>query len=431
VTLIRLALPVRGPSSVPVRNALSLYGAQAFTYLVSLATLPYLARVLGPEVFGLVALSQSFALWLAVVVEYGFGLSATRVLARVRDDAGQIAAISSGVMGARALLLGATLAAALAAGALVPAFRSNPVYVWWAWVIAAAYGMSPAWYFQGVERMHIPAAFETAGRVVLLAGIFVLVQKPEDGWLALAVHGVAMGLAAGLGSYALIREVGIRLPRPAAVARALRMGLSMFGFRTAVGAYTMANAFVLGLLAPPVLVGYFSGAERIARAALGLTNPLTQALYPGTSRLAARDPSAAAGLARRSLVLIGGGGIVLGAGTALAAPHLVNLLLGPGYEPAVPVLRVLALLLPLVAGSAVMGLQWMVPMGMDRAFNAVVAAAGLVNVTLAVLLAPRFGSLGMAWAVVASEAGVTVAMAWLLHRSGRAFWSVRPAGRVP
>ena len=60
------------------RDAAVLYVAHALALLVPLATIPYLARVLGPHAWGLVVFSQSLGAWLALVIEYGFDLSGTR-----------------------------------------------------------------------------------------------------------------------------------------------------------------------------------------------------------------------------------------------------------------------------------------------------------------------------------------------------------------
>ena len=69
--------------------------------------------------------------------------------------------------------------------------------------------------------------------------------------------------------------------------------------------------------------------------------------------------------------------------------------------------------------SNILGMQWMLPFGMDRAFNRIVVCAGILNVVLAVSLAPHFGPLGTAWSVVTSQAFVAMAMWISLLRSGR------------
>jgi len=123
-------------------------------------------------------------------------------------------------------------------------------------------------------------------------------------------------------------------------------------------------------------------------------------------------------LVKYSFFLMGLFGSLMAAGLIVFAPLLVDILLGPGYEAAVPILRMLALLLPTIALSNVFGIQWMIPLGMDRIFNRIIFSAGIINLILAVMFAPRFLSMGMAWAVIISEFYVTLAMFVTLSRRG-------------
>jgi PST family polysaccharide transporter len=99
----------------------------------------------------------------------------------------------------------------------------------------------------------------------------------------------------------------------------------------------------------------------------------------------------------------------------VGAPILVRLLLGPGFENAVVVLRILALLPPLVALSNVLGIQWMLALRLDRLVNAIVISACVLNISLALILVPRYLHVGMAVAVVASEALVAFGLYTVLR----------------
>jgi PST family polysaccharide transporter len=101
-----------------------------------------------------------------------------------------------------------------------------------------------------------------------------------------------------------------------------------------------------------------------------------------------------------------------------AAPLVVRVLLGPGYEPAVGALRVLALLLPILSITTALVTQRVLPAERDRALLAITLAAGVLNVALATQLAPRYGQMGMAAAVVITEAAVLVAV-WRTARAPR------------
>ena len=86
--------------------------------------------------------------------------------------------------------------------------------------------------------------------------------------------------------------------------------------------------------------------------------------------------------------------------------------MGPGFAEAVPVLRILSVLPPLLAITHSVGLQWLLPSGRDAEVNRIILSAGALNLILAILLAPHFAYLGMAWAVVCAE---TLVCCWMVR----------------
>lgn len=399
-----------------VQNVLSLYAVQIASYLVPLVTIPYLARVLGAAGWGLVAFSQAFGGYLALVVEYGFAFSGTREVARHCDSKEDLADVLAGVLGARTILVVPAVLLALAARQWVPIFRSHPDLFWAALFWAVGQSFTMLWYFQGLEQMRLVAILDVSTRALATVGIFVLVHAPGDEWKVLALQGAAAFLSMLVATVLAYRRVPFRLPTPRLAWATLRMGWSMFLFRGSVTLYTVGNSFILGLFASPAVVGYYAGAEKISRAVLGLLSPVTQALFPRLSHLVEQSRERAARLARLALMLLGGGGALLGVVVFLLAPVAVRLFLGPHYGPSVIVLRILALLPPLIALSNVLGIQWMLPLGLDRPFNTIIMVGGGLNLLLALLLVSRYAAVGMAAAVVMVEAFVTIAMYAHLRR---------------
>ncbi|ADW20930.1 flippase [Thermus scotoductus] len=411
------ALVGKSASGGLATNILALYGVHIANYLFPLLTVPYLARVLGPKEWGLLAFAQAFGGYLQLLVEFGFSLSATRQVARARDSLRGRAELLASVLGAKAFLGLLAIGVALLVGGFIPAFRDHPQVLWAGvfWALATAF--SPVLYFQGLERMRLVAGLEVLAKGLVLLLLFLWVKGPSDTWKVLALQGGASLLATLLALYLAYREVPLFLPTLKGVLEALRLGWSMFFFRSAVSLYTLGNTFILGLFAPPQVVGYYAGAEKISKAVLGLLSPVSQALYPRLSHLVRRAPAEAARLARLGLWTMGLSGLFLGLLVFALAPFLVRLFLGEGYDPAVLALRLLAFLVPLIALSNVLGIQWMLPLGLDRPFNAIIVGAGLFNLGLALLLAPRLFHVGMALAVVVSELFVTLGMWLYLKRS--------------
>jgi PST family polysaccharide transporter len=193
----------------------------------------------------------------------------------------------------------------------------------------------------------------------------------------------------------------------------------MFVFRSGESLYGVGNAFILGLFVSPVQVGYFASAEKISRAMFGLLNPIRETLYPRLSNMVNRSPKDALRLARTGVTVMMSGGVLLGAGVFLLAPVLIRLLVGQAFTPAVAVLRILSVLPVLLAVTQSAGMQWLIPLGRDADVNRVILQAGVLNVVLAVWLAPRFAQTGMAWSVVCAEMFVSCSLI-------RAVWRSRP-----
>jgi polysaccharide transporter, PST family len=411
------------------RNTLSLYGISLVSYLVPLVLIPFLARVLGPTALGLVVLAQSFGIWLSLILEYGFSFSATRSVAVACAEKASADEIAASVLGSKAVLLAVSLLVTALCLWAIPYFRSSPRYFLLAWVGAAAQGFFPLWYFQGTQNLVHPSLLTLGVRLAATLATLLVVRTPDDGWMVLALQAGAGVLLLVVGNFWLYREVSLVRPRWAAVKAMLRQGATIFLFTAASSVYSLANLFLLSALVTPLALGYYAGADRLHKAVYGLFGPLGQAFFPHITHRLASDPNRARREARLGLLLMTSLGVLLGVMLAVGASVWVRWLLGPGYESAVPLIQILAIQLPLTGISRMLGVQWMLPCGLDKPFARIVLLAGVINIGLILTLVPVLGLAGMAWALVITEAYVTGSLAWGLHRSANSFWaSPLPAG---
>ncbi len=407
------------PGASLLQNASALFVGQAVGLVAPLLTIPYLARVLGPAAWGPVLAAQALGNWLILIFEFGFELSGTRAVARARTLPETLPDVVHGVQSAKALLVVSTVPVLAAALIAVPSLRASPALIGWAFVFAAVRGASPLWFFQGIERVQAAVMIDTVARTAAAFAVFAVVHAPTDGWRVLALQAIFSAVSLVVLTHRLAREVPLRMPRASDAVRTLREGSSIFACRAWSGLYIQGNAFLLAALASPAIVAFFGGAERIVRAAINLLQPLTQAFLPRLSYLHAADRDAARKMIRQALVGVGLIGVAMGVSAFVGAPILVRVLLGRDYASAIPVLRLMGALPPLIAVNTVLGLYWALPFGHERSFLVSIIAAGITNLALAIVLVPRFGAVGMALSAVSAEVVVLLFLGALFVRRSR------------
>lgn len=397
--------------STIARNAAALYLIQFANYVVPLIMVPYLVRVLGPAGYGAVAFAQGFINYLILFVEYGFDWSATRRISVLRDDPEAVNWIAVHVWAAKALL------SLMGLGVLGLLILTVPQLGEVALLLLALYGLVlgnvlfPTWLFQGMERMVAISLINLGMKLGVLAGVFLLVRQPEDAWLYAGLLGGGSVLAGLVGAGVGMRMFGIR-PKSVSlrgVWEVLREGWTLFLSKASVSLYTAGNTFILGMLTNHTVVGYYSAAEKIVKSVLGLLGPISQAAYPRFSKMASESRDKALFWMRKMLLLIGGLGSIMTIILFLAAPLIGMIILGHQFQRSIAVVHILSPLVFLIGVNNTLGIQVLFPFNQERWVAIIVFVAGLINIVLAALLAPRFAEQGMAVAVLLAELFVTVA----------------------
>jgi polysaccharide transporter, PST family len=401
-----------------VQNIVALYGVQICTYALPLMTFPYLARVLGPSGWGSVVFAQAIGAVIAIFVEYGFDLSASRETSRHRHEPGRLSELISGVLGAKFVLAALCVCGAIISRRYTHHIAPSLALFWSSTIWGVCQGINMLWYFQGLERMRLASVLEIGGKVVATLSIFVLVHNPDDGWKVMAAQCVGCVVAHGVTVVLAYREVGFAWPTFSSVGSALRLGWSMFLFRAAQSLTGSLNGLVLGCVAPMAALGQYAGAERISRIFQQGLWPVNQALYPKLTKQMHERRADAMKMVRLSLCFLGGLGLLFGVALFLGAPLLVHVVLGDAFHGSVAALRVFSLWIPLVALSTVITFQLLLPNQLDYQFNAVIFTAGLLGFGGALLLAPGFQAVGIAWSAVGAQLYTVIAFSVVLARAG-------------
>ena len=401
-------------SSSLVKFAFYNYALHFSRFILPLVVMPYLSRVLGPEAYGQVFLTTSFGMMLTLVVEFGFSLSATRELAKHRESPEQIEIILSNVFGAKCMLAGVALVIGILAVLTVPKLSHGVSFAWMGLPFAIAFGMSPMWYYQAIEKMRVQSMLEIGGQFLAMMFVFLLVSGSGDAIYVPILQTCGAAIATCGGYRILYRSTRFIAPSVAGSIAAIKLGWTMFVFRSFVMLYTTANVFLVGLLLPVSQVAFYGTAEKLFSALTGLFGPFAQTVFPRMNYLLKADPHKAIRLAKTGMGLVVGASLLAVIGAFVLTPYVIPMLFGANFAPSVPLFEVMILALPFIGASQILGIQCLLPLHMDKAFNIIICSAGILNITLGVTSIPVYGAEAMAWSRVVAEAAVSCAMAGYL-----------------
>ena len=161
-------------------NFLSLSILQWVNYVLPLVTFPYLIRVLGVEMFGLLALATALISYFNVVVDYGFNLTAVHDIATYSNSRKKVEEIFCTVITIKLILIAVSFLTLLLIVFTFEVFSNNWEVYLLTFGIVVGQAISPIWFFQGMEKMKYIAYINVFTKVIFTVCIFLFVKHEGD-----------------------------------------------------------------------------------------------------------------------------------------------------------------------------------------------------------------------------------------------------------
>ncbi|MCH7963006.1 MAG: flippase [Bacteroidetes bacterium] len=393
-----------------IQNFTSLSILQIANYLFPLIVLPYVVRILGPAKYGLINFAAAFIAYFNLISDYGFSLSGTKEISIIRDDKEKLSKTFSTIITIKLLLSIFSFLIFIVIVYFIPFFKNNwEVYVLsYGFVIGGV--LFPGWFYQGMEQMKYITIIQVVIRSIVTALIFILIKKEDDYLLLVLLNSIAQIMIGILGVIiVLIKfQIEFRLPTINEIKFQLKSGWNIFQSMIAINVYTTSNTFILGLFASETIVGYYAAADKIRIAFQGIQSVLSQTVFPYVNSLVKESYEKFILFIKRLLKLEFAIGFSASLILFIFSYQLTDLILGNKFEVSGELLRIIAVLPLLISLSNVFGIQLMLPLGYDRAFNRIISSAALVHILLLIVIVPAYFAVGASIAVVITEFVVTL-----------------------
>ncbi len=373
----------------------------------------YLARTLGVTTFGVLEFAISIMVYFLLLGDAGLELWSTREAAKAHDSP----ALVGRIVPLRLLFGALSFVVLVILLPFLPDFPGLRLVVVLFGLTLFTQATSLKWYVLGREKMGRVAAGLVLGQAIFAGGVFAVVHGPES-----LIWVPVMRLVGELALVGYFAWVASRLQG------GLRLQLSLVGTRPMLRpAFTMGmshglalvnynfDTVLLGLLVGATAVGWYSAAYKPVTIALAVPVTYFLGLFPPLSRTYAEDREQFRRVVARSLRLTAVFAVPLGVGVTFLAEPIIALLFGREFMNSVPVLQVLSwsAVLVILRGTYRQALNAAGRPGLDLRCAIV---ASVVNVTLNLVLIPRYGMMGAAGATVISEVVWLTMASYNFHR---------------
>lgn len=378
---------------------------QASNYLVPLFTFPYLARVLGPESYGLLGFCIVFVGYSTIVIDWGFNVTGTKAVALAGDDRTEVGRIVSEIVCARLSLCVISICATFFVVSLHAGLRENVEVITLAFLFPIGSAISLNWCLQGMRRFGIFAAAAIAARITSVPLLLLFVKSKEDIDIAALIQTIPGVIGALISIYLVLVAFKIPLSRPRFTSIAHRLADSFWIFVGNLnhGVYTGSATLALGLVSNPLQLGIFAASDRIRTVAQGVIAPVSQALFPTASQLSKETPALASRMMWRTLLLQGVATSAVSVSLYLFADVIVGILVGSAFTEAAQILRIISVMPTIVGINNVLSVQGLLAKGKNGAYARATAGTAVFNVPATVFCAQNFGARGVAISVVVTE----------------------------
>lgn len=318
-----------------VNNAIWLYLCQIVNTILPLVTLPYITRVLGAAGYGILALAINIIGYLQVIVEYGFDLSATRLIASSKNPLEEIEKRLFPIILSRFTLWITSFLVMI-----LYFFVANSKYEEMVCISIMFGGLlgicfQTNWAFQGIQKMKIPSVINMIARVFSTLLIFLLVKSEKDVFVYAFLYSLPPILVGIISVIVLKIGFGIGFSKITIrnVIDEIKEGWLVFT--------TSFNAKVLGTIGVTLLsvyvshyeLGIYSAIQKIPNILLLIWMPISQILYPiSSSKWAVSEADGkkfVKKMAMYCLLLFS----LFASLIAVGAKIIIRLYLGSEYEP--------------------------------------------------------------------------------------------------
>lgn len=390
------------------RNLLYNMSYRILLVITPLLMAPYLSRVLGDDNLGTYSYTYSMAQYFAAFCALGVAHHGNRTIAVCRDDPEKLSKNFSEITTLEFLISAVVLAVYF----LYVGFIADASYRVYS-LIQTFYILSIMldihWLFAGLEEFKITVTRLLIIKSLSMICIFAFVRTAEHLWVYTLIMSGSVLISEIYLWIVARKRVKWKLPRLKDVLKHLPPMLVLFIPVLATDLYRMMDKIMLGELISMGSVGQYDSADKIIKICLSFVTALSAVMLPRMAKLnAENDTKTMRKYFENSTRVILAMACALAAGIFAVGKSFAPIFFGSDFVESGSVLQILAFGVLFIACSNLVRTQYLIPCHKDHFYIIAVWSGVALNLLLNVVLIPRFGAVGAAFATIITELLVCV-----------------------
>lgn len=397
------------------KNFFALSILQGTNFLIPLIIMPYLINTVGVDGYGIVGFVHAIMIYFISLTDYGFNVSATRDVSVNRDNHDYISSIFNKVFVTKMLLLLLSLILIVLFINTIPQFEEVAKVIYMGFFVVLGQAILPVWFFQGIEKMKYITYLNLASKIIFTALIFIFIKEKGDEYLVLLFFGLGNLVSGIFGLFLASKWVEINFFKVGLheVWQELRSGWTIFISNFAIVSYMNSNVFILGLFATPLIVGYYSVAEKIVMAVRQILTVFHQAIYPHICKLANEGKAQVITFYKQILIPFSIMVLVISIGVFIFSEPIIEIF----SEDSKSISELLKVLIfsPFIVVLNIPAYQYLMASNFEKSATKILVSGSLINIFLNYVLVRYFGAMGTAYSVVLTEIYITIGLHAILY----------------
>ena len=264
-----------------LRNTVYLYLMNIVKLVFPILTLPYLTRKLSTNAFGIVTYVKALMVYVQLIIDYGFLLSATKEIVFVANDKEKIGRIAGDTLVEKTILAIIALLFFIIAVIFIPTLNKNKVFslLYLLSVLITIFLFD--FLFRGLEKMHLIAIPYIVAKTIATFFTFVLI-KGDSQLLLIPILEIVGNMAAIIISFYFVSKLEIKISFSPIYKwlKDLKESFVYFISNFATTVFGALTTVIAGFYLSMSDIAFWGICMQILSAAKALYNPITNSLYP-------------------------------------------------------------------------------------------------------------------------------------------------------